>query len=642
MARKLDQNVPDIGAPDAQRPDGYYLNEDAGIPGTPILAELKNDAYYYFSRMMTEAGIAYNNFTDNIESSQYYTALEKNILKYSDLTVVGLASIPGREGFDLAFPQGFSSVGDGGGGSYFWDDTSTDDPISGIIIEVVGTLTGRWKKIYSGAINVLCTGMKNDGSADISTLLTELIDNDFLDIYFPDGNYLLSNGVSKAVSPAVRTNLRGESKEGTKITFNGTSESAIGGLFNVFDLTLDGTGSTNSTGLDISNFTTPGNFTGEQFFKDLVIQNFQYGTKIDSVFIVHFEDCFIQNNEYGIEGALPGSDYRTTLTFTRCTIRVNNKLGVNLTGGAITSPNIKFISCSIERNALDGTFDYQLFASKTSPLSFDNCYFERLAGSGDPQVPWGKFDSCTVLCTDCYDNDTLGIDLVGSAAVNRLTLQNYYATQPTTFIDADSNSYIVISDGSRLDGVNLTNLANAGTYLLSQCRIGGLEYGEYSSNNDKRNRGNFNSFNNIITTKALTPSYTNEFSAATRTDITTGSPNNVLQFDIPSNGFKCFTFAYVCRYFSGGSLFRTAEYGEITFMAGDVGGVDTVEFDIKNTKQIGGGAYTLSLVFTSNVTAGVATLRVTPTVGQSIDALNISFVPLAGFDPSGVNVITQV
>lgn len=77
MARKLNLYVPDIGAPDGTRPDGYFLDEDVGVPGSPILADGKNDIYYFFSKMMGEIGIAFNDLVDNDSVNQFYEALEK-------------------------------------------------------------------------------------------------------------------------------------------------------------------------------------------------------------------------------------------------------------------------------------------------------------------------------------------------------------------------------------------------------------------------------------------------------------------------------------------------------------------------------------------------------------------------------------
>lgn len=76
MARRLNLTAPDIGTPDGDRPDGFYLDEGPGDPGTPILADLKNDIYYFFNKMMDEAGITYNNVVDTQTLSQYYNALQ--------------------------------------------------------------------------------------------------------------------------------------------------------------------------------------------------------------------------------------------------------------------------------------------------------------------------------------------------------------------------------------------------------------------------------------------------------------------------------------------------------------------------------------------------------------------------------------
>lgn len=75
MARKLNVVTPDIGSPDTDRPDGYYLDEDTGVPGSPVLAGEGNSIYYFFSRLMSEVGKAFNGLVDNITTSQFFDAL---------------------------------------------------------------------------------------------------------------------------------------------------------------------------------------------------------------------------------------------------------------------------------------------------------------------------------------------------------------------------------------------------------------------------------------------------------------------------------------------------------------------------------------------------------------------------------------
>lgn len=61
---------------------------------------------------------------------------------------------------------GYHTPGDGGGGTFYWDSTSIESDNSGTIIQATGITTGRWKRVYSGAVNVKWFGAKGDGDTD--------------------------------------------------------------------------------------------------------------------------------------------------------------------------------------------------------------------------------------------------------------------------------------------------------------------------------------------------------------------------------------------------------------------------------------------------------------------------------------------
>lgn len=78
MAEEFDGVTPDIGAPDANNPQGTYLDEDAGIPGTPILAGWKNTIKAFMERLMIRTGKSYNGNPDESGAiAQIYDALDE-------------------------------------------------------------------------------------------------------------------------------------------------------------------------------------------------------------------------------------------------------------------------------------------------------------------------------------------------------------------------------------------------------------------------------------------------------------------------------------------------------------------------------------------------------------------------------------
>lgn len=69
---QFDSVTPDIGAPDANNPFGTFLDEDAGIPGTPILAGWKTTIKAFFERFKTETNTTFNGNPDSAVVSQAF------------------------------------------------------------------------------------------------------------------------------------------------------------------------------------------------------------------------------------------------------------------------------------------------------------------------------------------------------------------------------------------------------------------------------------------------------------------------------------------------------------------------------------------------------------------------------------------
>jgi hypothetical protein len=131
----------------------------------------------------------------------------------------------GLNGAVVVIAKGCVVPGDGGGGLFYWDTSSTTGDDGGTII-VPTNPTGRWVRVYSGALDVRWFGAQGDGED-----ATAAIDNAIAvanaiaahpgtpgaTIYFPPGNYAVSAPLTPITSNGVH--LQGGGAQATVIAF---------------------------------------------------------------------------------------------------------------------------------------------------------------------------------------------------------------------------------------------------------------------------------------------------------------------------------------------------------------------------------------------------------------------------------------
>lgn len=89
--------------------------------------------------------------------------------------------------------SGRTSAGDGGGGTWAWDPTSTDSDDGALSVAVTGVTTGRWKRQYTGPIDVRWFGAVGDGVTDDTAAITSAIQQaENGEVYIPPGTYAVT------------------------------------------------------------------------------------------------------------------------------------------------------------------------------------------------------------------------------------------------------------------------------------------------------------------------------------------------------------------------------------------------------------------------------------------------------------------
>lgn len=83
---------------------------------------------------------------------------------------------------------GYYTPADGGGGNFYWDGASVEPDNQGTVIQVTGVSTGRWKRLYEGAVNLKYFGAKGDGTSNDSVAFQKAVDYSE-QVHIPAGTY---------------------------------------------------------------------------------------------------------------------------------------------------------------------------------------------------------------------------------------------------------------------------------------------------------------------------------------------------------------------------------------------------------------------------------------------------------------------
>ncbi|MCK5600596.1 hypothetical protein KAR91_01935 [Candidatus Pacearchaeota archaeon] len=169
----------------------------AGTPGTifikgddySIKVENKKNILIYSNLSVTSASVVindiFNEYLDPVDSIAELKLI--NTIPDTNPIVDG----------QVVLLTGYYADGDNGGGSFYWDSSSTETDNGGTIIKATGVTTGRWKRLYSGKITVKWFGAKGDDVTSDDTAFISASDiSNVISVPESTGQYVVSSGVA--------------------------------------------------------------------------------------------------------------------------------------------------------------------------------------------------------------------------------------------------------------------------------------------------------------------------------------------------------------------------------------------------------------------------------------------------------------
>lgn len=237
MTNRLQQNYPQFFELNGTAlNDGYvYIGIDGLNPetnpisvfldatlSTPISQPLRTTGgYIYYNGSPVSIYFGNSNYSITVKNSLntlIYTNLSAYTMPFVNTAMV-VENIEELKTFNIQQSNqietlGYYEKGDGGGGLFYWDLTSTEADNGGTVIQATGIITGRWKRVFSGAVNVKWFGAKGDNTNNDTpsfNLCLAFCRTNNVSMYIPDGNYVLLS----ATSIGTAVSIIGESESST-------------------------------------------------------------------------------------------------------------------------------------------------------------------------------------------------------------------------------------------------------------------------------------------------------------------------------------------------------------------------------------------------------------------------------------------
>lgn len=301
------------------------------------------------NQQQTEFKIQHNDGDGAITVSSKDIASTKTINSIAELRLLD-GSVYGR-----VEVLGYYTAGDGGGGDFYWDSVSVEADNGGTIFVATGITTGRWKRLYSGNVNVKLFGAKGDGVTDDTVAIQSTI-NSNKSIEFDNGVYTVTylTILNKSV------NIYGSA--GTILKFK--AESLVNGSSGI--IRFDG-----CSDCIIKDVIIDGNKSNQTLDTSTTDRGAGVGIIVYNSTNITVDNCTLQNITMGA-AILVSNLYNTVapyITDASYGIKILNNT-IKDCGGTSLQPSdgiyISSAGCLVQGNTIDNVNDYGIATDYTS------------------------------------------------------------------------------------------------------------------------------------------------------------------------------------------------------------------------------------------------------------------------------------
>lgn len=272
-----------------------YLYQN-GVAEYNLLQEYKTN-----SIAIGADGNIYQSLVDNNIGNVLTDTTKWVCIASKNSTVNSIAELKTISNIESINVLGYYEKGDGGGGIFCWDTTSTATDNGGTIIQATGITTGRWKRVFSGAVNVKWFGAKEDDSFDNSPIFDYLARNNY-DVEIDDGTFLCNSTIGNFSEIKFKGSKNTTIKTSNDIALFSISGKCIVENINILQ---------ESTGLGAA-FKT--NLTNLQLayssFKNITVSNFKLGMYVRYSLWCSFKNMQFLNCKAGL--IFSGNDNEAT------------------------------------------------------------------------------------------------------------------------------------------------------------------------------------------------------------------------------------------------------------------------------------------------------------------------------------------